>query len=74
MCDVSEEGQVRLLNGTSPYEGRVEICYGGLWGSLCGRYNRWNNQEARVVCRQLGFPTSGMYIIVILASIYLLLA
>ena len=73
MCDISEEGQVRLLNGTSPYEGRVEICYGGLWGSLCGRYSTWNNQEARVVCRQLGFHTSGMYIIVILASIYLLL-
>ena len=46
-------GDVRLVNGTTPYEGRVEICYDGVWGSVCG-YN-WDYFDAAIVCRQMGF-------------------
>ena len=49
-------GQVRLAGGKSEYEGRVEICSNGVWGTV---YDRgWGVQEAIVVCRQLGFPVS----------------
>ena len=59
MCSDQEEGDVRLTSGLSIYEGRVEVCKSGEWGTICN-YN-WNNPEALVVCRQLGFPTAGTY-------------
>lgn len=57
-CTIAEEGDVRLVDGVSMYEGRVEVCTNGEWGTVCWR--NWNNQEAMVVCRQLGFYTDGM--------------
>ena len=46
-------GDVRLVGGNSVSEGRVEICYNGVWGSIC--YYGWTNIDAAIVCRQLGF-------------------
>ena len=46
-------GDVRLANGSTPYEGRVEMCYDGVWGSICD--NSWDYEDAAVVCLQLGF-------------------
>ena len=61
-----EQGDVRLVNGTeSGSAGRVEICLphsdsnGTLvWGTVC--HKGWDNNEARVVCRQLGFNTNTL--------------
>ena len=50
-------GQLRLIGGSSENEGRVEICYENQWGTVCN--NGWNAEDARVVCRQLGFQTLG---------------
>ncbi len=47
------DGDIRLVGGNSPTEGRVEMCYRGIWGSVCNR--GWRNIDAAVVCRQLGF-------------------
>ena len=50
----STEGDVRLVNGRNKFEGRVEVCQGGEWKSVCD-HREWDNREADVVCRQLGF-------------------
>ena len=34
--------------------GTLEICTGGVWAEVCGR--SWDNNDAKVVCRQLGYP------------------
>ena len=47
------DGGIRLIGGTRPNEGRVEVCLNSRWGTVCD--NTWGTVDANVACRQLGF-------------------
>ena len=48
-------GAVRLVGGASSNEGKLEYCHYGAWSSVC--YN-FDDEEATVACKQLGFSGS----------------
>jgi len=50
---VCVNGNVRLVGSSVSGEGTVEICVNGMYGTVCD--DRWDELEASVVCRQLGY-------------------
>jgi deleted-in-malignant-brain-tumors protein 1 len=51
------QGDIRLQEGATAFEGRVEICINHFWRTLCD--NTWDNIDASVACVQLGLPSTG---------------
>ena len=51
------DGDIRLIDGPNPLEGRVEICLNRAWGTVCN--NSFSLSDAEVVCTQLGYRFNG---------------
>ncbi len=60
LCFIGQctENDVRLVGASLPNEGRVEICINNAWGTICD--DRWDANDATVVCRQLGYLSTGI--------------
>ena len=58
LVQVCDNGEARLVNGSTASEGRVEICYAGIWGSVCD--NSCDDLDAAIVCMQLGFQGASI--------------
>ena len=52
-----QTGSVRLSYSTVPLEGTLEICSNETWHTLCD--SCWDNNDAAVVCHQLGYSRIG---------------
>ena len=52
-------GDVRLVDGQSQNEGRVEVCLNGAWGTVTD--DRWSTIDGQVLCKQLGYSSQGKY-------------
>ena len=50
-------GTVRLVNGSTSNEGKVEYCYNGDWVPSCGM----SSITASLVCKQLGYNSTCKY-------------
>ena len=44
---------MRLVNGSSNAEGRVEVLHHGVWSRVCAQH--WDVNDGHVVCRILGY-------------------
>jgi len=51
-------GTLRLVRPSLINAGRVELHFDGEWGTICN--DGWDNIDTGVVCRQLGFGSSGI--------------
>ena len=54
---ICSDGDVRLVSGLKPSFGRVQVCYHENWENVCSE--KWGDNDATVVCRQLGFSNKG---------------
>ena len=58
---------VRLVDGFAPNEGRVEVLYQGVWGTICAESDSkslgWDSYAAKLVCKQLGYSSPYIYAI-----------
>ena len=50
---------MRLVGGSNANEGRIEVFFNDVWGSVCVTNNDFSEKDAAVVCRQLGLPSSN---------------
>ena len=54
---ICSDGEVRLVEGKTGWEGRVETCFNQRWGVVGG--NGWTLTNSHVVCNSLGYDITG---------------
>ena len=55
--ELCQDGDVQLADGSYNNVGRIDLCVNGIWGTICS--NSFDNKDASIVCRQLGYSSFG---------------
>ena len=50
-------GDIRIAGSSFARLGRIEVCINSTWGTICDDY--WDNNDASVICKQLGYSPYG---------------
>ena len=58
--DNIQNGELRITNGITKYEGRVEVYRNSEWTLVCN--DGWDELDARVVCRQLNYISTSVQV------------
>jgi len=53
---------LRLVEGGTKFEGRLEVMYQGVWGTVCD--DDFTNVDASVACRQLGLGYNSIVVFI----------
>ena len=53
------DGDIKLVDGEAGWKGRLEVCFNQRWGTVSGE--GWDSTDTEVVCRELGYQSTGMY-------------
>lgn len=48
---------MRLADGETEWEGRLEVCYDGRWGTIGN--DGWHSANSKVICAMLGYDFVG---------------
>ena len=56
-CMLYLAANIRLVGGSTDYEGRVEVYYDGAWGTVCD--DTFNHDAGSVACAELGYGPGG---------------
>ena len=51
------EGEVRLSEGQTEWDGRLEVCWRQRWSTVSS--DGWTNENSQVVCNALGYDFTG---------------
>ena len=68
------DSDVRLFQseGDMKNEGQVQVCSSSRWGMVCSDF--WDTNDAKVICRQLGYDVEGKLTTIMVAFIYYILS
>ena len=55
--DNCTQGDMKLIGGSTEYEGTIQVCVNSVWGTVCD--SSWNYYDAVVACSQLGYGGLG---------------
>lgn len=59
LLESCHSGNIRLRGSSSGLTGWVDVCTEHSWTAICA--DNWDNSDASVACKQLGFSPYGMY-------------
>ena len=53
------DGALRLVEGETKWEGRLEVCFNQRWGTVSN--DGWTEVNSQVVCNAFGYEFTGIH-------------